>query len=470
MAAELGAGRGGAESVDAGRSGAAGMSGDALPSGRLEPLAGIVTTDLAAITRGRFVPARRLERMAATGVGWLQADLSLTPFNTIVHPNPWGSTGDLRLVPDLSARFRTTATGTATPFDLVCGDLVELDGTPWNCCPRTMLRQALADLQAETGLTLIAAFEHEFGLAGPGLPSSHAFAFAALRRTDPFAPMLMAALDEAGVDPDVVIAEYGADQFEVTHRPCGGLAAADRAVAIREITREVARGFGWQASFAPKPSPDGVGNGVHIHFSLADAEGRPVAYDGEQAGGLSAAAGAFCAGILAHLPAITVFTASSVASYLRLKPHTWSASYTSLAERDREATLRICPVTTIGGRDPARQYNIEYRAADATANPYLALAAIVRAGLEGLRRRAPTPPLIVGDPEEMSEEERRALGLVRLPTSLEAALAALEADPVVTGWFAPVFLECFTGVKRGEIAHLEGRHPADLCALYGGLF
>ncbi len=436
----------------------------------LEPLVGVVTTDLAAITRGRFVPARRLERLAATGVGWLQADLSLTPFNSIVHPNPWGSTGDLRMVPDLSARFRTALTGTATPFDLVCGDLVELDGTPWCCCPRTILRQALADLEAETGLRLTAAFEHEFGLSGTGLPPAHAFAFAALRRTDPFAPRLMAALDEAGVEPDVVIAEYGTDQFEITHGPCGGLAAADRAVAIREITREVAAGLGWRASFAPKPAPDGVGNGVHIHFSLSDADGRPVTYDPDRPGGLSAAAGSFCAGVLRHLPAITAFTASSVPSYLRLKPHAWSASYTSLAERDREATLRICPVTTIGGRNPAGQYNIEFRAADATANPYLALAAIVRAGLEGLRERAATPPLIVGDPEEMSEDQRRALGLVRLPTSLEAALAALEADPVVTGWFAPVFLECFTGVKRGEIAHLEGRHPADLCALYGGLF
>jgi glutamine synthetase len=448
-----------------------GVNGDGMPPGGLEPLAGIVTTDLAAVTRGRFVPVRRLEKAAAgTGVGWLQADLSLTPFNTIVHPNPWGSTGDLRLIPDLAARFRTMLTGAPTPFDLVCGDLVELDGTPWTCCPRTLLRQALADLTEATGLTLVAAFEHEFVLTGDGLPPAHAFAFEALRRTDPFAPRLMAALDEAGVEPDVVIAEYGADQFEVTHAPCGGLAAADRAVAVREITREVALGLGWRASFAPKIAPDAVGNGVHIHFSLADRDGRPATYDADAPGGLSPAAGAFCAGIIAHLPAITAFTASSVPSYLRLKPHAWSASYTSLAVRDREATLRICPVTTIGGRDPAGQYNIEFRAADATANPYLALAAIVRAGLDGLRHRLPAPPLVAGDPEEMTEAERRALGLVRLPQSLGAALDALATDPVVRNWFAPVFLECFEGVKRGEIAHLDGRDPADICALYRTLF
>src|SRR3546814_8078387 len=79
-----------------------------------------------------------------------------------------------------------------------------------------------------------------------------------------------------------------------------------------------------------------------------------------------------------------LFTAPSMPSYYRLRPGGWSASWTWLADRDREATLRICPTTTIGGRDAACQHNIEYRAADATANPYVAIAALIRAGLGGL--------------------------------------------------------------------------------------
>jgi glutamine synthetase len=134
---------------------------------------------------------------------------------------------------------------------------------------------------------------------------------------------------------------------------------------------------------------------------------------------------------------MTALTASSVSSYYRLKPHSWSSSYTWLADREREASLRICPTVSIGGRDPSRQYNIEYRAADATANPYLSLAAIVRAGLEGLKAKLPTPPLVSGDPTQMSEQERVRLGLVRLPETLHAALEALQADKTVTGWFAP---------------------------------
>lgn len=436
----------------------------------VESLVAVVTTDLAAVTRGRSVTESRLDKVAATGVGWLQANLSLTPFNSIVVPNPWGSSGDLRLVPDLNARFRTALTGSATPFDMVAGNIVELDGMPWLGCTRTMLIEALADLKAATGLSLTGAFEQEFQISGADFAPAHSLSFAALRRADPFAPTLMAALEEAGVAPEVIIAEFGDEQFEVTHAPADALAAADRAVAIREITRELARNNGWHATFAPKSAPDGVGNGVHIHFSFTDAAGKPVTYDAGKPGGLSDIAGAFCAGVLKHLPAITALTASSVPSFYRLKPHSWSSSYTWLADRDREASLRICPTVTIGGRDPSRQYNIEYRAADATANPYLSMAAIVRAGLDGIKAGLATPPLVTGDPEQMTEAEKAKLGLKRLPESLPAALDALLADETVTGWFSPLFVETFVGVKRHEVERLAGLDPVGVCDLYRKLY
>jgi len=440
------------------------MSSDAAT-----PLASIVTTDLAAITRGRPVPADRLDGSAATGVGWVPANLCLTAFNTISDPNPWGSTGDLRIIPDLKARYRTTKTGAATPFDMVMGDIVELDGTPWQGCPRSNLKDALAALRQATGFTLFTAFEQEFQLVNDG-PAAHAFSFEALRRTDPFAPLLHSSLQEAGVDPEMVLAEYGAHQFEITHAPADALVAADRAVAIREITREVARILGSRASFAPKPDPNGVGNGVHIHFSLMDPEGGPATYAPDGPGGLSAVAGAFCAGILRHLPAITALTASSVPSYLRLRPHSWSSSYTWLAERDREATLRICPTVSMGGRNPAKQYNIEFRAVDATANPYLALAAIVRAGLRGVQDKLPTPPLVTGDPSVMTDAERADKGLIRLPETLEASLDAFMADPVVQSWFSPAFVDSFIGVKRAEMALLKGKDMAEICEIYRMLY
>jgi glutamine synthetase len=434
------------------------------------PLVTIATTDFAAVTRGRPVFEDALARAALAGIGWTPANISLTPFNTIADPNPWGSRGDLSILADLAARYRSVSTGAATPFDLVLGDIVELDGAPCSACSRAFLKRALADLKARTGLSMTAAFEQEFQLASDGGPPAPAFSHEALRRADPFAPRLVACLTEAGVDPEMVLAEYGADQFEATHAPTDALQAADRAIAIREITREVARLLGRPATFSPKTSLDGVGNGVHIHFSFTHADGAPAAYAADRPGGLSEIAGAFCAGVLAHLPAFIALTASSVASYYRLKPHSWSASYTWIGERDREAALRICPVAGFGGRDPARQYNIEFRAADASANPYLALGAIVRAGLAGIEAGLAAPTLFAGDPGLLSEADRAAQGLRRLPESLDAALIAFEADATVAGWFEPVVRETFLGVKRAEIAALAGLEPVEICARYRAVY
>jgi glutamine synthetase len=433
-------------------------------------LTGIVTTDLAAVTRGRFVARDSFEKAVTGGVGWLQANLSLTPFNVIAHPNPWGSSGDLRLLPDADARFRTSNTGSETAFDLVTGNLVELDGSPWSCCTRTILINALNDLKAQTGLSIVAAFEHEFQLLGAALAKEHVMSFAGLRRAEGFASQVMAALEEAGLNPEVIISEYGEDQFEVTNAPANGVAAADRAVALREIVREIARNRGWKASFAPKTALSSVGNGVHIHFSFVDSNGKAVTYDPRGPSGLSSEAASFCAGVLRHLPAITALTASSVSSYYRLKPHNWSSAYTWLGDKDREATLRICPTVTIDGRDPSKSFNIEYRAADATANPYLALAAIVRAGLEGLKEKLPCPPVHAGDPEELSEQQRAEKGLRRLPQSLLGALDELKKDTVVTSWFSDVFLETFLGLKAFEMQSLNDLDEESICARYRAVY
>lgn len=432
------------------------------------PLAAIVTTDLSGVTRGRFMPVDHLEG-AATGVGWLPANLALTPFGTITADHPWGSKGDLRLVGDPGARFRTDATGAATPFDVTMGDIVELDGQPWACCPRGLLRQAIDALLRETGLTLRVGFEHEFALLGGTLPPAHPLSVAALRRADPFAPRLAAALEEAGVEPEILIAEFGRDQFEVTHLPTDPLAAADRAIAIREITREVARGLGWQASFSPKTAPDAVGSGVHIHLSLS-RDGAPVTHDPNGPGGLSSVAASFFAGVLRQTPAITALAAPSPISYQRLKPHSWSASWTWIADRDREATLRICPVTTMGGRDPAKQYNVEFRAADATANPYLTLAALVQAGLAGVRENLSPPPIVEEHPESLDDDARTRLGLKRLPASTEQTCAALTADPHLADWLPPALLRTFIGIRTAELDRVAGMTPDAICALYSELY
>ena len=443
----------------------------APPAGAIhDQLVTFVTTDYAGITRGRAIAASGYKAGQDKTIGWVPANMSLTPFDMIADPNPWGALGDLRLRPDGDARYCVRPQGSPTDLDMVMSDIVELDGTPWVCCPRNFLKTALADLEREAHVALVAAFEHEFQILDAGWPAAPAFSLQALRRADPFGPALMAALRLAGVEPEMFIAEHGRDQYEVTVAPSAGLIAADRAVVVREVARELARNMGWRCSFAPKTAIDGVGNGVHMHFSFRDRSGGPAAYDASRPGRVSALAGSFVAGIILHLPALIAFTAPSPISGLRLQPHHWSSSYTWFGDRDREASLRICPVHQIGTSDPAQTFNIEYRAADATACPHLALAVMVRAGLEGIRSGLAAPPLFSGDPALLGENERAALGLRRLPASLEDALAALLADKVVTSWFDPVALETYTGMKRMELKLAGSDVGEAMCQRYAGIY
>jgi glutamine synthetase len=218
------------------------------------------------------------------------------------------------------------------------------------------------------------------------------------------------------------------------------------------------------------PDPGGVGNGVHVHMSLVDGAGDPVFYDPDRPGSLSVTGARFAAGILEHLPALCAITAPSVVSYLRLKPHHWSAGFGYLGERDREATIRIPPMAGVPGADPARQFNLEFRAADAAACPHLALAVLVLAGLRGIREGLPEPVLVKGDPSGLEEEDRRRLGVHQLPASLGEALEALEGDEIVRSCLSRDLFDCYVGVKRTEISLLEGADPREACERYGRVY
>ncbi len=201
-------------------------------------------------------------------------------------------------------------------------------------------------------------------------------------------------------------------------------------------------------------------------MSLVDLEDRPVFYDPERPGRLSAVGARFAAGILEHLPALCALTAPSVVSYLRLAPHLWSAGFGCLGERNRETAIRIPPIVELSSGDPARQFNLEFRAADAAACPHLALAVLVLAGLRGLQDELPEPTLIEEDPTELAEEERRKLGISELPGSLDEALGALETDEIVRSWFSSDLWDCYMSVKRNEIDLLEGAEPGEACERY----
>jgi glutamine synthetase len=141
-----------------------------------------------------------------------------------------------------------------------------------------------------------------------------------------------------------------------------------------------------------------------------------------------------------------------------------------LAERNREALLRIPPVVTLGGADPASQLRLEYRGADAAANPYLALGALVRAGLEGLREELQPPPVLRDDPSHLEAADATRFGVGGLPDSLESSLQALDEDQAARGWMAPLLYEAYVGVKRSEVDAARGSDLGEVCRRYAQIY
>ena len=420
-------------------------------------LVSFLTCDVAGVARGRSVPVADLDRRLESGLGWVPANQSLTPFGHIVEANPFDSFGDLRLIPDAATRATADIGAGIAPFDVVLCDITHTDGSAWECCPRAFLADALAELHELAGVEVMASFEHEFVLHS-NEPPPHPFSLIAQRRAEPFGSLLVEALNEAGCEVETFLPEYGPHQFEVPTAPVVGVAAADRSVLVKELVREVAFRVGRSVSFSPKLSADGTGNGAHIHMSLISADGGSALFDPHGPARLSTLGASFCAGILRHLPALLPLTCGSVISYERLGPHHWSSAGAYLAEGDREAALRLAGTPSTDGSDEAGSFNVEYRPSDATANPYLALGAIVRAGAAGIRDGLAAPtlgPAGAADP---------------LPTSLDDALEAFEADATVREFLSPTFRECFVGVKREEIRFCADRSADETYALYAAAY
>lgn len=435
-----------------------------------EELVSVCTCDFSGLVRGKSFPAADWSSRVQRGVGWVPANVDLACFGGIGESR-YGSLGDLVLVPDPDAVLRLALDDGPTAEHFAMGTICTTDGRPWEMCTRAALVSALARLERVSGgLTLRGAFEHEFQFCdGPGC-AHEAFSLAGMRAEREFAERVLAAQRAAGITPDTLIREYGPDQFEVTMGPQYGVAIADHAVFIREIVRAVAHSLGRAVTFSPIRSPTSVGNGVHIHLGLQHPDGTPATWDPAGQHKLSPAAGAFVAGVLRHLPSILAFTAPSRVSYLRLTPHRWSAAFNNLGVRDREASLRICPVSTAPGADVARQFHFEYRAADACSSPYLALAAVVHAGAQGIEEGLSAPDATQEDLSQLSPEELSARGLARLPTSLSDALDALEGDTTVAGWLPPDFVSVYACHKRFELSCTEGLDDDAACALYETIY
>src|SRR5262249_58606143 len=190
------------------------------------------------------------------------------------------------------------------------------------------------------------------------------------------------------------------------------------------------------------------------------AGATPVFYDAGDKYDLSATGYHFIGGLLAHLPALLALTCGSVNSYRRLAPQMWSSAYTVYGMDNREAAVRICS-PMIDSR--AASVNLELKPSDSSANPYLAMGAVIHAGLDGIRRKLDPGEAVNVDPAVLTDAERLARGAHRLPDSLGAALDCLEADTLLMDSLGDLRRRAYLAVKRSEAAEFADMTTAQEC-------
>lgn len=418
----------------------------------------ITFVDNTGITRVKSVPLDRLATVVREGVGASPSfdafllDDSMAPGSPLATPD-----GDLRLIPDPA---RLVALHASPGWAWAPADRVGLDGRPHPIDQRGFAREMTRRLDA-AGLDALMGFEIEFSLGRRDvLPdfvpvtTGAGYGMDRLIEAAAFCRDLLVALDAQGVAVEQLHPEAGPGQFEVSVAPASPVDAADTSVLVRQTIRAVALAHGMAASFAPNVMPGSIGNGGHVHLSI-HRDGRNLFAGGSGPAGMTAEAEGFAAGVLEELPALTAIGSPGVASHLRLRPSRWAGAHQAWGVEAREAALRLVP--GLAGTE-ARTANLEVKSFDLAANPYLAVGALIAAGLAGIESRARLPEPIVGDPA------RSASAPPRLPESVDAAVDALERSNALRLALGEDRLIAFCAVRRGEAELLRGASDDEIVA------
>jgi glutamine synthetase len=413
--------------------------------------------DNAGVTRTKAVALGGLAHAAAWGVGMSPVfDVFLVDDSVTSGRLAGGPDGDLRLYPDLDRVVPLAAQpGWAwAPVDRYSQEGLEHPG-----CQRSFARRMAADAAA-AGLDARMGFEVEWAVGSDEgqqfRPACQGPAYGMTRIVElsDYCRDILTALAAESVQVLQLHPEYAAGQFEVSAAPEDPVAAADQVLLVRETIRAVSRRHGLAASFAPAVVAGQVGNGQHLHLS-AWAGGGNLFNGGPGPYGLTPAAENLLAELLDRLPALAAIGAPSVASYLRLVPQHWAAPYQCWGRENREAALRLV-TGSVGERDVAA--NAELKCVDGSANPYLVVGAVaaIAAGVhDGNRSLPPETPI---DPALLPAAEQPP----RLPQSVEEAVAALRADPLLTTALGEPLLEAFCAVRLAEADLFRDADPATI--------
>src|SRR3954449_998857 len=381
-------------------------------------------TDVLGTLKSVAVAPAELEGAFAEGIGFdgsaIEGFARVYEADMLVRPDP----STFQALP-----WRGDNPGTARMF----GDIVLPDQSPSFADSRYVLKRALGKA-ADLGFTFYThpeiefyLFEQPMSVDGP-VPVDHGGYFDHVPRgtAHDFRRAAITMLESMGISVEFSHHEAGPGQNEIDLRYADALTTADNIMTFRTVVKEVALEQGVFASFMPKPLADQPGSGMPTHLSLFQGDRNAF----HEAGGhleLSKTARSFIAGLLRHAPEITAVTNQFVNSYKRLWGGAEAPSYVCWGHNNRSALVRV-PMYKPGKGNSSR---IEYRAIDAATNPYLAFGVVLAAGLKGIEQGYELPEGAEDDVWELTDAERRALGIQPLPTSLEQAIAIMERSELV---------------------------------------
>lgn len=416
--------------------------------------------DPAGVIRGKTVHASQIASKVDEGVGLTRAQNAVNLFEDLIQVDGMEPVGEVRIIPDHK-------TFTELPWlnrtASMLSDLREQDGGEWGGCTRTVLKHAIEKAR-EAGIQVFAAFESEFYLAEDtenGLQpwaNGPVYSSSGMDRASSVVDDMVDNLTEQGFIVEQAINEYGPGQQEIVLRYTDALAAADQHLKFRDTIRGTAEvQHGLHASFAPKPFVDGIGSGAHLHFSLWSLDGKTnLLHNPLAQSEISELGKNFVAGLLEHMPAVLALTCPSYVSYQRLKPHSWAGSTISWGYDNRECAVRVASPFT--GRE-AESINLELKTSDGTSNPYLAIAAVILAGLDGIEQKMTPPKPAHRDPALLTAEQQRECNIRPLPSDQLQALEALEKDEVITSGLGELMVRCILATRRAE--HARALHEGD---------
>ena len=395
--------------------------------------------------KAKVVPVTHLEMMAEEGAGF--AGFAAGEMGQQPH-DP-----DMASIPDFNS---LTIVPWRDNLAWVPGN-IHVNDQPWPYCPRTILQSQL-DVAGKKGYVFNVGVEAEFMLLNQSDDGTYTpwdtldtlgkpcYDLRALHRNLDLMTTLLKYMQELGWDPYANDHEDANCQFEVNWVYSDAMTTADRHTFYKWMVKTMAEENGLMATFMPKPFSNLTGNGAHFHMSLWDAANETNLFlDEGDENGLSQLAYWFVGGVLKHAKALAAVADPLVNSYKRLirgaprSGATWAPVYVTYGGNNRTQMIRI--------PGPGR---IENRSGDGSANPYLAMSALLAAGLDGIEKKI--DPGVRNDENlyELSEDDLRARGIEFLPTNLSEALDAFEVDEVVRGALGEIYAENYLQVKRAE--------------------